>query len=531
MIKVFLVEDEIVVREGIKNNVDWASHGYDFCGEASDGELAFPMIQKLRPDLVITDIKMPFMDGLELSKLIKKELPQTEIVFLSGYEEFEYAKEGIKIGVAQYLTKPIGSAELLKVVDEIAERIEKRKLEEELKNKYTKDEEENLSNERRALFESVVSGNISASGIHELAGKLSVDISALWYNVCLIKLKSINHKEEEYSPSIVRVNDRLCKETMDGKVLFFNLISEEKALIFKGDSVEDVEKTVKEYLEMFKGIIGENPSIEYFFAIGMPVNRLGEIPTSYEKAEYAFAHRFMTEGNRIYDYKELEETPADDFNIADIDIKLIERKKINEFLHTGNASEARFFVEEFFNNIGQNAINSNMFRQYIVMDVYFSVCNFAEELGFNREEIESADMLSSGLQDIEGTKKYVLRIISNALEMRDTFSTNRYGEVVNEIKKYIEDNYADEELSLDSMASFVNFSPNHLSMVFSQETGTTIIKYLTDFRMNKAKELLKCTGKRSSEIGAEVGYKDPHYFSFLFKKTQGVTPTQYRSSL
>ena len=107
MLKVFLVEDEFVMREGIKNNVDWAAHGYDFCGEAGDGEVAFPMIQKLKPDIVITYIRMPFMDGLELSKLIKKEMPWIEIILLTGFEEFAYAKEAIKIGVAEYLSKPI----------------------------------------------------------------------------------------------------------------------------------------------------------------------------------------------------------------------------------------------------------------------------------------------------------------------------------------------------------------------------------------------------------------------------------------
>ena len=124
MIKVFLVEDEFVVREGIKNNIDWKSHGYEFCGEASDGEFALPMIQKVRPDIVITDIRMPFMDGLALSKLIKKEFPEMEIIILSGYEEFEYAKEGIKIGVAEYLTKPISGQVLLDEVDSLALKIE-----------------------------------------------------------------------------------------------------------------------------------------------------------------------------------------------------------------------------------------------------------------------------------------------------------------------------------------------------------------------------------------------------------------------
>ena len=109
MIKVFLVEDEVVIRDAIKNSIDWEQEGYEFVGEASDGELALPMILKEKPDILITDIRMPFMDGLELSRLVKKELPDTNIIILSGYDEFEYAKEAIKIGISDYLLKPVSS--------------------------------------------------------------------------------------------------------------------------------------------------------------------------------------------------------------------------------------------------------------------------------------------------------------------------------------------------------------------------------------------------------------------------------------
>ena len=126
------------------------------------------------------------------------------------------------------------------------------------------------------------------------------------------------------------------------------------------------------------------------------------------------------------------------------------------------------------------------------------------------------------------TRKYVIKIIDHALKLREEASGGKYNDIVNEAMRYIEKNYSDEKLSLNLLASHVNFSPNHLSMIFSQQTGHTFIKYLTDFRMNKAKELLMYTSKRSSEISMEVGYKDPHYFSYLFKKTQGMTPTQYR---
>ena len=141
-----------------------------------------------------------------------------------------------------------------------------------------------------------------------------------------------------------------------------------------------------------------------------------------------------------------------------------------------------------------------------------------------------SEMALAGFTGSEVGNKYPKdpEVLKKALELREKIASNRYDDIVGEITRYIEKNYADEDLSLNLLASHVNFSPNHLSMIFSQQTGQTFIKYLTDFRMNKAKELLRCSGKRSSIICMEVGYKDPHYFSYLFKKTQGMTPTQYR---
>ena len=162
------------------------------------------------------------------------------------------------------------------------------------------------------------------------------------------------------------------------------------------------------------------------------------------------------------------------------------------------------------------------------MDAYFCVVDFVEGLQLEREEIEAPDVMSGALQSQESAIQYVIRIMTKAVELREKTASNRYGDIVDEVMSYIEKNYAQEELSLNLLASHVNFSPNHLSMIFSQQTGQTFIKYLTDFRMNKAKELLRCTNKRSSVIAMEVGYKDSHYFSYLFKKTQGMTPTQYR---
>lgn len=161
MLKIFLAEDEIVMREGIRNNIAWQEEGFEFVGEASDGELAYPMIQKLKPDILITDIRMPFMDGLELSRIVKQELPDTSILILSGYGEFDYAKEAISIGVEDYLLKPVTSAQLLEAIRRIAEKIYGRRGRQE----ETKNEKEQRTLTKRRLFRHIVSGEHSFSEV------------------------------------------------------------------------------------------------------------------------------------------------------------------------------------------------------------------------------------------------------------------------------------------------------------------------------------------------------------------------------
>ena len=531
MLKVFLVEDEFVVRQGIKNNIDWKSHGYDFCGEAADGELAFPMIQKLKPDIVITDIRMPFMDGLVLSRLIKKELPWVEIIILSGSEEFEYAKEGIKIGIAQYLLKPINGEELLKEVDAVSEKIRERHKENEIRDKYIKEMEENFLKEQKDLFQYLVTGSKSAAQLLEMADRLDIDISAMWYNIVLIKIQSTYHAYEEFSNSLIEIEEKLKEIADEASLLIFDRNLEGKALLFKGDSKEEIIKIQNGYLDKIKDMLMEYENVRYFGGIGIPVNRLGELTVSFEKASHAFAHRYLVNESLILKCEEVEQgvyIEKEKFNISNVNPKHMDRNKIREFLKVGDKEEVIYFVDEFFKDLGTNVMKSNMFRQYIIMDAYFCVADFLEDIKISRDEIETFDADSGILQSEKTAVNYIVRIIKKALELREKTASNRYGDIVGEVMDYIEQNYADEELSLNLLASHVNFSPNHLSMIFSQQTGKTFIKYLTDLRMNKAKELLRCTGKRSSSIAVEVGYRDPHYFSYLFKKTQGITPTQYR---
>ena len=533
MLKVFLAEDEFVVREGIKNNIDWESHGYEFCGEAADGELAYPMIQRLKPDIVITDIKMPFMDGLELSRLIKKEYPDTEIVILSGYAEFDYAKEAISLGVAHYLTKPISGEELLKEIDEVAVRVEEKKREKALRDRYEREMAETGDEARRQLFYDIVSGRFGTSQLLESADRLKMDISAMWYNLILFTIMNPWKDNEEYAGVPDDMQTALQAIIDKSDVNMFDRKTEGIAILVKADSEEELTERIKLIVNDFVTVLSEYGEVKYFGGIGTPVNRLRALTESFDKARHAFAMRFLMDESRFLHYEDIADNSVggihtEEFDIANVNMTESDKRKVSEFIRRGDRNDALYFVEAYIDQLNEGAAKSTLFRQYLAMDMYFAAAAFVESIGMPKTELEPVDQNSGALKNVDKTKEYLVRLIDKAMELRDSNVANRYGDVIEEVKAYIDKNYGDEDLSLNMVASHVGFSPNHLSMVFSQETGNSFIKYLTEYRMNKAMELLRCTGKRNVEISLEVGYKDPHYFSYLFKKTVGMTPTQYR---
>ncbi|WP_024867092.1 response regulator transcription factor [Butyrivibrio sp. FCS014] len=531
MLKVFLAEDEFVVREGIKNNIDWSAHGYNFCGEAGDGELAYSMIRKEMPDIVITDIKMPFMDGLTLSRMIKAEFPEIEIILLTGYEDFEYAKEAIKIGVASYLSKPISGDSLLKEIGVVARRIEERKQEQEIARKYREDMKERTELERQDFFQSLVTGDRTLPYLLEKGKELSVDLSALCYNIVILKVWSLKHEADEFSGSVLKVQEGIADIAAKHGAEIFELNLEGNAILFKGDGEVAVADNIKSCIEELKQLFSEYPNIRYFGGVGQSVERITDIPTSFEWASRAFAHQYLSsDSDFLFGSEEGLHSQKENVILSEIDPRHIDRRLVKEFLRRGEPSEVEFFLDEFLEGMGKNAIRSTMLRQYISMDIYFCVADFIEnDLGLSRADTQARIPAAELLADEKNTYDYLVDLISTALDLRQENSKGRYRDVVSQVMAYIDAHYSEEELSLNTLAAHVNFSPNHLSAVFRQATGQTFIKYLTDYRLDKAKELLLTTSKKSNEIGMLVGYKDPHYFSYLFKKTQGMTTTQYRA--
>lgn len=536
-IKVFLVEDEMVIRRGIKNSIDWEKEGYIFCGEASDGELAYPMIIKEKPDILITDIRMPFMDGLELCKLVKKELPNIKILILSGYDEFDYAKEAIRLGVTEYLLKPISSGKLLEALNGVSESIRREKEDKDLVRKYMEEMRENTEHEKQKFFEQMIAGNLSMADALETGKKYEMNLSAGMYNLLLFRftLGEENRKsgellgEAEYA--IEKLTERL------EYVFEFQRGVEGWAFLLMADNEEQMSERVKELSKDLEEIMKNYSTIAYFGGIGQPVARLRELEESFREAERALVARFTMELNRIISVEDIRMAQnvdtLDDIEITSFGEIEKTRTMLEKFLNNGAEDEIDEFVDVYINELPEENLKSVLMRQYIIMDAYIVMMSFCEKIeGIEGEMQAQSEELKNSMktiQTLEEIKNYIRMLLKKIIGVRDTISGRRYSDIIEIAKDQIRKTYMSDEISLNTIAAEVGMSPSYFSSIFSKEMGKTFVEYLTEIRMDRAKELLMCSSMKTSEIGYEVGYKDPHYFSYIFKKTQNCTPKEFRA--
>lgn len=532
MIKVFLVEDEVVIRNGIKNSILWEKEGFIFSGEASDGELAYPLILKEKPDILITDIKMPFMDGLELSQAIKKELPDIKIMILSGYNDFDYAKRAIGIGITDYLLKPISADKLLEAIREVSKTIEKEREEKELLARYLEEMQENTERDKLNLFTRLITEQMPLTEALEEGRKLGMELSAGAYNVLLFKI--IEDEEVDSDRSLAAfMNIENYAEQRVGVYHFWRGVSG-WAFLCTAENVAELETMTSHLIDDLKLLMQPFESMLYFGGIGKAVERLRELKDCFREADEAFASRFVAHSNQIVSIQDVQlKHQKDEPAVQGIGSMEQNRALIEKFLRNGTEEELPSFIHAYFAEIPEDNLKSLMLRQYIAMDVYVSLAAFGERMKITQEEIvkECGEIrgISEYLSDEESTKEYVKEMLQKMLVLRDKHSGRRYSDLILTAQRYIEENYMTEEISLNTVSSIVNMSPSYFSSIFSQEVGKTFVEYLTEIRMEKAKELLMCSSMRTSEIGFEIGYKDAHYFSYIFKKTQQCTPKEYRA--
>lgn len=516
MYSIFLVDDESIIRNGIKQMINWEEYGFSFSGLAQDGEVALPLIKECKPDIVITDIKMPFMDGLELSKKIKKELPNTMIIILSGFDEFEYAKQALSIGVNEYLLKPISKNQfielLIKVKKELDEKNQKQSQYDKMLNEY-------LYSARESILNNLLSGRESINEIVEKANKLDINLNAKSYNIVFVTFGDENNIQSDYSEKQNKIynhflgykNTYICK--INGDAVAFIIMSDKSN---DDDLIVEFISKLRSYIKSIKIEGG------YIIKYAESIKQLNKIAENFsEIRKSAYFDRLYTNGmNRNSENKI-------DFDPNNISANYLGQQIIFKFLSSGTHEDVDEFVLKYFQNIGDTAVNSLLFRQYVALNIQFNINSFIKQISPNNNTYRTEPAQANQLSTLSKTMDYIKSILNYALDIRNKESSGN--STINKAINYINENFTNSEINLNSVAQLVGVNSTYFSSIFSQQVGKTFIEYLTELRMDKARHLLRCTDKASGDIAFEVGYNDPHYFSSLFKKVNGCSPRDYRA--
>lgn len=516
--KVVLVEDEVVAREGIRDNVDWQSVGFKFCGEAADGEMALPLLESTRPDVLITDIKMPFMDGLQLCKIVRERLPWVKIIILSGHDEFHYAQEALKLGVTEYLLKPVGVQDLHEALQKVARQLDHERQEQEDLQKLKSQVADNLSLRREKFLLRLVMGGVSSLEVIQQSRQLELDIIARWYQATVIKVELCGPAEQfdfHQFQQVERIVAGLVQHNPDVFLLKKDL--DELVLIIKGDSRDHVTQEAYFLTELIKNEVESSTNCLLRVGLGGLQERLSDIRQS-----FAQALAMVQQVSQV-----IKPGQADKAELLKLDKVVLEN-----FLKFGSAAEFETFFEAYLRPLSQAALDSYLVKNYIFIDLVLTTAKFVHRLGGVVDqvipEINSVETLLLNIKTVEQIRVEARKICASALAFRDSQANNHYAAVTQEAKTYISNHFANPDLSLNEVAAHVNLSASHFSAVFSRETGETFKEYLTGVRIEKAKELLKTTGLKTFEIAYQVGYKDPHYFSAVFKKQTGLSPSEFK---
>ncbi len=530
MLRVFLVEDEAIIRETLRDTVPWGQYGYSFVGEAGDGEIALPMIRETKPDVLITDIRMPFMDGLALSRLVLKEFPQMKVIIISGYDDFEYARQAIDIGVEQYLLKPITKNKLMVVLGHIRE-----KLESERGNYLTQFQMEAQEYEqyaRRRFFEQIMAGQLSVQQIYEEAEKLDLDIRAQSYRIVFFSVPT--EDLEGFSERRACIRDALLEHFMKyPEYILFRWNLTAYAVIIKGGQ-DIIEEYTERCVETVRLQYETSPvCFDWYVAVSASTQRLSSLSECFNEVSRLWSYHYIIPSQHILTAETVGSLTGtgSDSSLARLDASKVNPSLLLGVMRSAGINEIGSFVDEYVHSVSE-ALESKSFCQYLMLSVRFTAAEYATSLGVTQQDfLNGLDCLDMVGQNITASELcwYMRQILTAAVKLRENTSSRQYGGLMNRAVDYIDEHYMEENLSLNRVARGVNISANYLSAVFSQEKGCTLTEYITGKRMEKARELLRSTDKRSGEIASEVGYRDPHYFSFIFKKTQGCTPRDYRA--
>lgn len=524
MYKVVLVEDEELILKSIKACVKWANADCVLVGEASDGESALVLINERIPDIIITDIKMPFMDGLELCHMVKKSLPKTKIIILSGHDEFKFAQEAVLIGVAEYLLKPVTSEEMLLCLKRVCASITAERSQEENAQNLVSIINRNTQYKKTAFLNDLVSGAYIPAVAIQKAEELGINLISKHYIVNILTCKKMTTIDEEPTKS--------SEETMSstyycraGLIAFERAFGEIVAI-----SMSDVEKEIAaineinlEFLKKeLKTIYGLSANVHS----GNICNRISGLIQSFESTNML---TFFDAALEIMPFINIDMQIINEFGngaIHNIGTRIYQE------LMVANSKETvlNTISQDLFNVINPKAVPYII--NYVFVSASSSILKYLEEIGEDKQKFISEISSTAGhITNLDSFYSCINLLLDRVFEYKHDNRASRYSLIIHKANNFIENNYNDSSLTLGKIAAYINLSPSYFSYLYSRETGITLSHFILNTRIERAIQLLAGTQQSVSEIADNVGFKDTSHFVTTFKKITGYNTKHFRTGM
>ncbi|ROR27205.1 two-component system response regulator YesN [Mobilisporobacter senegalensis] len=519
--RVLLVDDEKLERVLIRKGYPWEENGFEIIGEASSGEEALEFFDIKEPDIVLTDINMPFMDGLVLTEKIRQRSEKCRVVIITGYREFDYARRACQLGVKDFILKPVNINEIATIIENIKEEL---KLEEGHHEEYKKLKETAAENQdiviesflqrlvENRIEEEVAKYKLSMYDFEDLQKRcICINISPL------VKDKANEEETLEYSKKILQMIQDKYKQSVSFIHYLCNII-----LYLYGDEADhgyDIAKEIKDR-------INNEIKIDVDMGISLIENGFHGIAKAYRQSVKAISASVIIGRNCCITYKEYAEIKKDDGGKIDINWKDFE-------FNVENCLEAKVeeYINEYTNVIKNAGVTDTGYLKLMAMNMLSKAATVLTKHGKSLGQLVGEEYLYEEVSKIETVSEMNLclkKIIKPILEYSDSMRTRKSNKLIDQALEYIEKHLYEQTLTLKTIAGKVFVNESYLSRIFKQEMGESLIEYITRKRIEQSIILLNTTDLKAYEIAEQIGISDPHYFSICFKKQVGVTIKEYK---
>ncbi|ACT03693.1 response regulator [Paenibacillus sp. JDR-2] len=531
MITLLIVDDEPNIRKGIRTSIDWEDYGIEVVGEAADGVEGLEKALKLKPHITVTDIRMPLMDGLELSRHLKNQLPDTRIVILSGYEDFSFAKEALAIGVQDYLLKPVGAEELVDLMLKLSEEIKLAEADKRNRQSLNMMINENYQTIKSDFINRILQGGVTdSSAIFDKAELLKIRLSGPEYSILAIDIDDFalmtedlpENKRELIRFSVMNIAEEVLLSRTQGLVCysqFDHLIGMMSGGGLRADFVdhvcEEIQQAVKTYLKLSISI-----------GISRNCTDIAVLSTSYAEAFSALKAKIHKGKGSLIRYQESMMSTE----MQNVLYPSEEEKVIIGCLKTLNSSELHSAIDQIFDRFAAGQTDAPVIRSICGRLLLMAVSGVEEmsvDVGsiigtnFNPyREMERFDTLGD-------LRKWMNDVLHRLSELVQENKNQKFKGVIKTALRYMEENY-NRAVSLADVAAIVYVTPNYLSRIFKEEIGVNFVEWLNRYRIEKAKLLLSEPGAKTYAVAEKVGYSDYKYFSQMFKRFADCSPKEYK---